>query len=156
MRDVQLAADAQRPIVSAAHDDGNQSAPGARYFVDASRLDTLLAGRLNSIAVPRRTTALHPAPISRGAVAHEQAQGKTSMAWFIPLADGMTRAGSVVGRYDLRVRTKSLDQFFADTIAMWSELSVRLKAAMRVFAVVARGNFSYHTPATAHMGQAIC
>ena len=78
------------------------------------------------------------------------------MAWFIQLSDGMSREGAVVGHYELRIRTKSLDKFFADTIAMWTELSVRLKAAMRVSAVQARGNFSYHTPATAHMGQAIC
>ena len=156
VRDVQFAADAQHAIVSVSHEDGSQVEWSARYVIDASGRDTFLASRLKlKRRNPRHNSAALYAHFI-GAQWHVgKDQGNISIFWFdhgwfwfIPLADGTTSVGAVVWPYYLRTRDQSLDQFFADTIAMSPELSERLKAATRVSEVEATGNFSYSSERT--------
>lgn len=124
----------------------------ARYVVDASGRDTLLAGRLG---LKRRD----PAHNSSALFAHFAGarrldgprEGNISICWFrhgwfwfIPLADGTTSVGAVCWPYYLKSRTKPVKDFFLDTLAMSPELSDRLKdAALVDDAVHATGNYCY-------------
>lgn len=124
----------------------------ARYVIDASGRDTLLAGRLglkqrnrahNSSALfghftgARRLEGQREGNITISWFAH-------GWAWFIPLADGTTSVGAVCWPYYLKSRTKPLKEFFLDTLAMSPGLGERLEDAVLVGdAVHATGNYCY-------------
>jgi flavin-dependent dehydrogenase len=124
----------------------------ARFLIDASGRDTLLANQLgikaksrihNSAALfghfrgARRLTGRHEGDISVFWIPH-------GWIWFIPLADGTTSVGAVCWPYYLKSRKKSLQEFFADTIAMAPPLAERLQGAELVDdRVYATGNYAY-------------
>jgi len=123
----------------------------ARYVVDASGRDTLLANQLQSKRKNRRhnSSALyaHFKGVER---LPGRLEGHISIFWFahgwfwlIPLADGTTSIGAVCWPYYLKSRGKPLTEFFGDTIALCPGLVERMRGAERVSEVTATGNYSY-------------
>ncbi|WP_436293695.1 NAD(P)/FAD-dependent oxidoreductase [Variovorax sp. LjRoot178] len=133
-------------------EDGSQRSWRARFVVDATGRDTLLANKF-------RSKEKNPAHNSTALFGHfrnvrrleGKREGNISICWFphgwfwfIPLADGTTSVGAVCWPYYLKSRDKPLAEFFRDTIALCPELADRLKDATLVDgAVHATGNFSY-------------
>jgi len=133
-------------------DDGERQTWHARFLVDASGRDTLLANQLqvkerdprhNSTAIfghylrARRLPGADEGHITILWFAH-------GWFWFIPLADGSTSVGAVCWPYYLKSRAKPLADFFRDTIALAPELADRLKDAELIDdKVYATGNYSY-------------
>jgi flavin-dependent dehydrogenase len=126
----------------------------ARFVVDASGRDTVLANKFKCKQKnpDHNSTALFGH--FRGARRLQgKREGNISICWFehgwfwfIPLADGTTSVGAVCWAYYLKARgdNKSLKDYFYDTIALCPELHDRLKGAELVDdAVHATGNFSY-------------
>jgi flavin-dependent dehydrogenase len=148
----QVVFDDNGAAVQATLDDGTKRDWRARFVVDASGRDTVLATKFrckqknpdhNSTALFGHFRNARRLPGKR--------EGNISICWFehgwfwfIPLADGTTSVGAVCWAYYLKARDKPLKDYFYDTIAMCPELHDRLKDATLVDdAVHATGNFSY-------------
>jgi flavin-dependent dehydrogenase len=144
--------DAEGANVQARLDDGSQRSWRARFVVDASGRQTVLANKFkskqknpehNSTALFGHFTGARRLPGRR--------EGNISICWFehgwfwfIPLADGTTSVGAVCWAYYLKARDKPLKDYFFDTIAMCPELHDRLQGATLVDDKVhATGNFAY-------------
>jgi len=124
----------------------------ARFVVDASGRDTLLANQLRCKEKNKRHNSSALYGHFTGA---ERLPGKLEgnitifwfehgWFWFIPLADGTTSIGAVCWPHYLKSRTKPLADFFRDTIALCPELEQRLAGAKLVDErVYATGNYSY-------------
>ena len=150
VRQVQF--DAEGATVQAVLDDGSTQRWRARFVIDASGRDTLLATQNQWKQKNRQHNSAALYGHFRGA---ERLPGKREgnisifwfqhgWFWFIPLADGSTSVGAVCWPYYLKQRDKPLAQFFADTLAMSPELSRRLQAASLIDDQVwATGNYSY-------------
>ena len=154
VRDVAFDADGANVQAEQTLADGSKTAREwrARFVIDASGRDTLLANKL-------RIKDKNPAHNSSALFGHfrgaQRLEGKRSgnisicwfehgWFWFIPLADGTTSIGAVCWPYYLKSRTKPLKEFFYDTIALCPGLVERLKDATLVDdAVHATGNYSY-------------
>ncbi len=140
------------PHVEAQLDDGTRRAWRARFVVDASGRDTLLAGRLG---LKKKNPRHDSAALFGHYTGAERLPGREAghisvfwfdhgWFWFIPLADGTTSVGAVCWPYYLKSRDKPLAEFFADTVALAPRLAERLKDATLVDAKVhATGNYSY-------------
>ena len=137
--------------VVARHDDGREQRWRARFLVDASGRDTLMANR-------QRWKMRNPKHNSSAIYGHfsgaRRLQGKDEghitifwfehgWFWFIPLRDGITSVGATVWPYFLKRRDKPLDRFFLETIALCPALAERLQDAELVNRVEATGNYSY-------------
>ncbi|MDG0026009.1 NAD(P)/FAD-dependent oxidoreductase [Trinickia sp. Y13] len=153
VRDVEFLEADDGAIVSAAHDDGRAYRGRARFVVDASGRDTLLANRLGT---KRRDTKHNSSALYahfRGAQRHGgEDEGNISIYWFergwfwfIPLADGATSVGAVVWPHYLKQRQRgaSIEAFFLETIALCPPLAERLASAELATSVEATGNYSY-------------
>ncbi|MEO6896951.1 MAG: NAD(P)/FAD-dependent oxidoreductase [Caldimonas sp.] len=133
-------------------DDGARRRWRARFVVDASGRDTLLANQLrckeknarhNSSALYAHYTGAERLP--------GRLEGNITIFWFehgwfwfIPLADGTTSIGAVCWPHYLKSRTKPLPDFFRDTVALCPALEQRLAGATLVDdRVHATGNYSY-------------
>jgi len=150
VREVAFGADDATVEVEA--EDGSRRTWRAKFVVDASGRDTLLANqfrckeknpRHNSSALYGHFTGAERLP--------GKLEGNITIFWFahgwfwlIPLADGTTSVGAVCWPYYLKSRSKPLPDFFRDTIAMCPELDRRLAGAKLVDErVYATGNYSY-------------
>lgn len=138
--------------VQAVLDDGSTRSWRARFVVDASGRDTLLATKFKSKQKNRAHNSTALFGHFRNARRLEgKREGNISICWFehgwfwfIPLADGTTSVGAVCWAYYLKARDKPLKDYFYDTIALCPELNDRLKDATLVDDKVhATGNFSY-------------
>jgi flavin-dependent dehydrogenase len=144
--------DADGATVESEGEGGTARTWRARFVVDASGRDTLLANQLrckeknakhNSSALYAHFTGAKRLP--------GKLEGNITIFWFehgwfwlIPLADGVTSIGAVCWPYYLKSRNgKPLPEFFADTIAMCPALAERLAEATLVSEVHATGNYSY-------------
>ncbi|MEP6873249.1 MAG: NAD(P)/FAD-dependent oxidoreductase [Burkholderiales bacterium] len=154
VRDVAFDAEGATVQAELSEPDGSKSARRwrARFVIDASGRDTLLANKL-------RIKDKNPAHNSSALFGHftnaQRLEGKKEgnisicwfehgWFWFIPLADGTTSIGAVCWPYYLKSRNKPLKEFFFDTIALCPGLALRLKDATLVGdAVHATGNYSY-------------
>jgi len=132
--------------------DGGSRCWRARYLLDASGRDTLLAAKMGlkrkndehgSAAIfghfrdARRLAGRREGNISIFWFEH-------GWFWFIPLADGSTSIGAVCWPHYLKSRDKPLREFFADTIALAPGLQDRLREATLIDDMVyATGNYSY-------------
>ncbi len=138
--------------VMAVLEDGSQRRWRARFVVDASGRDTVLANKFRC----KQKNEKHNSTALYGHFRHARRlegtrEGNISICWFalgwfwyIPLADGTTSVGAVCWPYYLKARDKPLKDYFFDTIAMCPELQDRLQGAELVDdAVHATGNFSY-------------
>jgi flavin-dependent dehydrogenase len=143
--------DASGAEVTGRGDDGSERNWRARFVVDASGRDTLLAGQMglkernkkhNSVALFGHFTGVKRL--------EGRAEGNITVFWFdhgwfwlIPLMDGTTSIGAVCWPYYLKTREGSLDDFFRATIALCPALAERLKDATLTGPATATGNYSY-------------
>ena len=123
----------------------------ARFVLDASGRDTLLASQFGyKRRNPKHNSAALYAHFS-GVERHADSNaGNISIYWFdhgwlwlIPLADGATSVGAVVWPYYMKRRAAPLREFFLETIHMCEPLSRRLAGAALQSEVEATGNYSY-------------
>jgi flavin-dependent dehydrogenase len=139
--------------VQVRRDDGSSATWRARFVVDASGRDTLLANKFRTKQknTEHNSTALF-GHFRNARRLPGRREGNISICWFehgwfwfIPLADGTTSVGAVCWAYYLKARgDKPLKDYFFETIALCPELEDRLKGATLVDdAVHATGNFSY-------------
>ncbi|MBL8287894.1 MAG: tryptophan 7-halogenase [Rubrivivax sp.] len=124
----------------------------ARYFVDATGRDTLLATKFGIKRKHKKHNSAALFGHFRGA---RRLPGKMEGSitifwfehgwfWFIPLADGTTSVGAVCWPHYLKTRDKPLKDFFLETVAMSPPLAERLQGAELVDdAVYATGNYAY-------------
>ena len=143
--------DADGADVQAVH-DGHGRRWRARYVVDATGRDTLLAGQFGS---KQRNPVHNSAALFGHFDGAQWLDGKRAgnisifwfehgWFWFIPLADGSTSVGAVCWPHYLKSRDKPLRDFFADTIALSPLLAERLLGARLIDdKVYATGNYSY-------------
>ncbi len=143
--------DANGATVEVEADGGPPQIWRARFVVDASGRDTLLANQF-------KCKQKNPRHNSSALYAHYRGverlpgklEGNITIFWFahgwfwlIPLADGTTSIGAVCWPYYLKSRGKPVEDFFADTVALCPGLADRLRGAERVSEVYATGNYSY-------------
>ncbi len=156
VKDVAFAPDHSGATVQAQHDDGRTEDWRARFVVDASGRDTVLGKQFD---IKRRNPKHNSSALYAhftGAARHPgQDEGNITIFWFehgwfwlIPLADGATSIGAVVWPHYLKSRTKPVENFFLDTIAMCPALAERLAQAALSSGVEATGNFSYACDST--------
>jgi len=147
----EVAFDAEGALAQVELEDGTRREWRAKFIVDASGRDTLLANQLrckeknkrhNSSALYGHFTGAERLP--------GKLEGNITIFWFehgwfwlIPLADGVTSIGAVVWPHYLKSRAKPVKDFFLDTIALCPALAERLAHATLASEVEATGNFSY-------------
>lgn len=147
----QVRFDAEGASVDAELDDGVKRSWRARFVVDASGRDTLLANQFRCKQKnPKHNSAALFGHFEGATRLSGKAEGNITIFWFdhgwfwfIPLADGVTSVGAVCWPYYLKTRTKPLPEFFRDTIASCPALAARLDRATLVCEVHATGNYSY-------------
>ena len=151
-RVTQVEFDAQGVLAHAVSEDGRKSRWRARYLLDASGRDTLLAAKMG---LKQKNDRHGSAAIFGHFTNARRLQGKLEgnisifwfphgWFWFIPLADGSTSVGAVCWPYYLKSRDKPLREFFDDTIALAPGLQERLREATLIDDMVyATGNYSY-------------
>jgi flavin-dependent dehydrogenase len=144
--------DAAGVSARATMEDGTPRRWRARYLLDASGRDTMLAAKFGW---KRKNDAHGSAAIFGHFIKARRLQGRLEgnitifwfahgWFWFIPLADGTTSVGAVCWPYYLKTRDKPLREFFADTIALAPGLQERLRDATLIDDMVyATGNYSY-------------
>jgi flavin-dependent dehydrogenase len=148
---VDLGRDAAPSQIQVSNEDGTVDNWQARFVVDASGRDTFLANRLHC---KRRNRRHNSAAIFGHFSGAERNPGDREghitiywfdhgWFWFIPLSDGATSVGAVVWPYYLKSRTRPIDEFFRDTIALCPPLAERLSSAELISEVEATGNYSY-------------
>lgn len=163
VRDLQFMPHNAGVRAEAHHADGSLETVRARFVLDASGRDTFFGNRFKAKHSNKKhnSAALyaHFAGAARNA---GRSEGDISIFWFehgwfwfIPLAGGITSVGAVVWPYYLKTRkSRPLEQFLADTIALCEPLSERLRHAQRVSPAEATGNYSYacdHTHGSNHL-----
>lgn len=140
-----------RVVASVRGDDGPDRQVTAKFLVDASGRDTLLANRVarkvgnrhhHSAAVYGHFTGARRLP--------GKAEGNISLFWFdhgwfwfIPLRDGTTSVGAVCHADFIKARNTDVTTFFKNVIAMSPALADRLHDAELVGPATATGNYSY-------------
>jgi len=155
VRDVDLGSRDSPPKVTATDADGKTHEWQAKFIVDATGRDTLIANRLK---IKRR----NPDHNSSAMYGHfrdaKRDCGKEGgniiifwfdhgWFWFIPLKDGATSVGAVVWPYYMKARDKPLLEYFMDTIALCPQLKGRLEGAQLLAEPEATGNYSYQCDA---------
>jgi len=147
-----VAFDAQGADVTARAEGAGERRFRARYVIDASGRDTLLAQRQGLKRRHRRHNSAALYGHFRGARRLAgRLEGHISIVWFehgwfwfIPLADGSTSVGAVCWPHYLKSRTKPLADFFLDTVALAPELASRLAGAELIDDKIwATGNYAY-------------
>jgi flavin-dependent dehydrogenase len=144
------------PLVSARGDDGVERQWRAKFVVDASGRDTLLASQLGAKERnPRNDSAAIFGHFSGARRLEGQAAGNISIIWFdhgwfwfIPLSDGTTSIGAVCPSAVFKNRGNDLTGFFMGLIASAPEMADRLRDAKLEGNVTATGNYSYESKTT--------
>jgi flavin-dependent dehydrogenase len=133
--------------------DGQVRRWRAKFLVDASGRDTLLASRFD---IKHRNPKNNSAAIYGHFTGAQRASGKAEgnivlfwfdhgWYWFIPLADGTTSVGAVCRPAYVKSRKTDLPEFFMATIALCPPLAKRLENAQLVSPVTGTGNYSYRS-----------
>ena len=143
--------DADGATAEAELEDGTKQTWRARFLVDATGRDTLLANQFRCKEKnPKHSSSALYAHFRGARRLEGRIEGNITIFWFdhgwfwqIPLADGVTSIGVVCWPYYLKSRAKPLPEFFRDTIALCPALADRLAAAELVSEVHATGNYSY-------------
>ena len=123
----------------------------ARYVIDASGRETFFGGKNGwKVKNPDHTSAAIYAHFKDVFRPEGRSGGNIQLYWFahgwfwaIPLINGITSIGAVCWPYYLKSRKVSVEQFFADTIALAPDLAKRLEGSTRVGEITATGNFTY-------------
>ncbi|HZZ94449.1 MAG TPA: NAD(P)/FAD-dependent oxidoreductase [Usitatibacter sp.] len=151
VREFELGSASERPTVKATSADGTVREWRARFLVDATGRDTLVANRLK---VKRRNPDHNSSAMYGhfGNARRECGEMEGNIIifwfdhgwfWFIPLKDGVTSVGAVVWPYYMKNRDKPLREYFMDTIERCPQLAARLEDAELVSEPEATGNYSY-------------
>ena len=151
VRDFTLGSKREAPTVKATSVDGTVREWRAKFIVDATGRDTLVASRLKG----KRRNPAHNSSAMYGHFRNArrdcgELEGNIIIYWFdhgwfwfIPLKDGITSVGAVVWPYYMKNRDKPLRDYFLETIARCPTLAERLAAAELVSEPEATGNYSY-------------
>lgn len=138
-------------VAEARCDDGQQQQFRAKFLVDASGRDTLLATKFASKVSNKQH---HTAAIYGHFTGARRLPGKQvgnislfwfdhGWFWFIPLLDGTTSVGAVCNANFMKTRQTDVTSFFQSVIAMSPALSDRLRDAEMIGPATATGNYSY-------------
>jgi flavin-dependent dehydrogenase len=142
-----------RPCVTAVGPDGIPSRWVARFLVDASGRDTLLASRLKLKRIDKRNNTaavfghFRNVPRLPGDKAGMISVHLFEHGWFwvIPLSDDVMSVG-VVGRQTLfKTRDMNLDALFARAVAACPSLASQMANAESVGSLIACADYSYDT-----------
>lgn len=131
--------------------DGQTRRFEAKFLVDASGRDTLLAGRLaTKERNPRHATAAVFGHFTGAWRRPGKAAGNISLFWFdhgwfwyIPLLDGTTSVGAVCSAAFMKTRGTDVTTFFNSLIEQCPPLAARLADATMTEPATATGNYSY-------------
>jgi flavin-dependent dehydrogenase len=140
-------------VASGQDADGQVRRWRAKFLVDASGRDTLLASRFD---IKHRNPKNNSAAIYGHFTGAQRSSGKAEgnivlfwfdygWFWFIPLADGATSVGAVCRPAYIKTRQTDLRAFFMATIALCPPLAKRLENAQLVSPVTGTGNYSYRS-----------
>jgi flavin-dependent dehydrogenase len=137
--------------LTAKSDAGQEQRWNARFLIDASGRDTLVANKLGLKDRNRRHASAAVYGHFTGARRQDgRAEGNISIFWFdhgwfwfIPLADGTTSIGAVCPPDYLKSRKTDVTRFFHDTIAKAPKLAELLSDATLTGPATATGNYSY-------------
>nr|WP_183266950.1 NAD(P)/FAD-dependent oxidoreductase [Acidocella aromatica] len=144
------------PRAIASDENGAEQEWRAKFIIDATGRDTLLASQLGTkTRNPRNNSAAIFGHFTGARRLPGKDEGNITIVWFdhgwfwfIPLADGTTSVGAVCAPEFLKTRKTDLTSFFHSTIAMSPEIADRLKDAELVGEVTATGNYSYLSSTT--------
>jgi flavin-dependent dehydrogenase len=139
------------PTVHAERSDGTRVEWRAKFVIDATGRDTLVANRLG---IKRRNRAHNSSALFGHFRNARRDAGDLEgniiifwfdhgWFWFIPLKDGATSIGAVVWPYYMKNRDKPLREFFLETIDRCPLLKERLLEAELTGEPQATGNYSY-------------
>ena len=131
--------------------DGQTRRFEAKFLVDASGRETLLAGRL---AIKKRNRRHASAAVFGHFTGARRLPGKAAgnisifwfdhgWFWFIPLADGTTSVGAVCAPEFMKARKTDVTSFLQGLIAQCPALAERLAGARMNGPASATGNYSY-------------
>lgn len=131
--------------------DGQERRFEAKFLVDASGRDTLLAGRLG---IKQRNRRHASAAVFGHFTGARRLPGKAAgnisifwfdhgWFWFIPLADGTTSVGAVCPPEFMKQRKTDVSSFLKSLIAQSPALAERLADAQMTGPATATGNYSY-------------
>jgi flavin-dependent dehydrogenase len=131
--------------------EGNVRSWTAKFVVDASGRDTVLASQLGfKERNPRNDSAAMYGHFTGARRLAGKDEGNISVVWFdngwfwfIPLADGTTSVGAVCPASFFKTRVGDITSFFMSAIASSPEIASRLQEATLVGPVSATGNYSY-------------
>jgi flavin-dependent dehydrogenase len=138
-------------VVTASVADGTTRQWRARFVIDASGRDTLLASKLGlKQRNPRNDSAAIFGHFTNARRLEGRDEGHITIVWFdrgwfwfIPLSDGTTSVGAVCPALVFKNRGMDLEGFFRSLIAECPEIADRLKQATLQGDVTATGNYSY-------------
>jgi flavin-dependent dehydrogenase len=140
-----------RVVAQTVDDEGRQQQFQAKFLVDASGRDTLLANKFaTKISNKRHHSAAVFGHFTNARRLPGKAVGNISLFWFdhgwfwfIPLLDGTTSVGAVCHADFIKNRNTDVTSFFKSVIAMSPALSDRLRDAELTGPATATGNYSY-------------
>jgi flavin-dependent dehydrogenase len=132
-------------------DEGTARRVEARYLVDATGRETLLAGKLGvKRKNPKHTSAAIYGHFRNARRNEGRSEGNIGIywfahgwCWFIPLADGITSVGAVCWPYWLKTRRTDSSTFLMETMKLVPQLNERLQGAELTAPATATGNYSY-------------
>ena len=138
-------------VARARAEDGQEYQLQAKFLVDASGRDTLLA---NKFATKVSNKHHHSAAVFGHFTGARRLPGRAvgnislfwfdhGWFWFIPLLDGTTSVGAVCHADFIKSRRTDVTTFFKSVIAMSPALSDRLRDAELTGPATATGNYSY-------------
>ena len=133
--------------------DGQERRFEAKFLVDASGRDTLVAGQLaTKERNPRHATAAVYSHYAGAWRRPDKAAGNITLFWFdhgwfwyIPLLDGTTSVGAVCSAAFMKARGTDVTTFFHSLIAQCPPLAARLEGAQMTGPATATGNYSYRS-----------
>jgi flavin-dependent dehydrogenase len=141
-------------VARAVDDEGNAHGWQAKFVVDATGRDTLLASRMGfKQKNPRHNSAAIYGHFTGAKRLPGRSEGNITVfwfdhgwIWFIPLSDGTTSVGAVCPPAFLKTRGEmDITEFFLQIIAMSPELSERLEGATLTGPATGTGNYSYRS-----------
>jgi flavin-dependent dehydrogenase len=138
-------------VAQARAEDGSDQRFRAKFLVDASGRDTLLANKLTTKASNKQhhTAAVYGHFTNAFRWPGRQAGNITlfwfdhGWIWYIPLRDGTTSVGAVCNANFMKTRQTDVTEFFKSVIALVPPLAERLRDAEMTGPATATGNYSY-------------
>ncbi len=139
------------PVITASQ-NGESRQWRARFVIDASGRETLLASQLGvKERNPHNNSAAVYGHFANARRLEGRDEGHITIVWFdhgwfwfIPLSDGTTSVGAVCPAEVFKNRGADMESFFRTLIASSPEMADRLSGATLQGGVTATGNYSYY------------